>query len=162
MEWVYGVLRSQGFAIGERKYNRELDFASEWLIKEGTPVFKGFSIFSSSNRGKYQGNLILPQSKLYEMIKMRSLWKDEILEMQKEFLSSIISKGYSGPIGIDMLATPDGEINPCVEINLRHTMGHVAIEMSNVIEDLSRPELSDLYKKYCTDDFMNLKSFILN
>ena len=35
-------------------------------------------------------------------------------------------RGYVGPVGIDMLADKDGRVNPCVEINLRHTMGMTA------------------------------------
>lgn len=162
LEWIFGVIRSQGFAIGEKKYIRKLDFASEWFVEDGIPVFIGFSIFSSSNRGKYQGNLILPQKKLNERIIKECRWTDGILKLQKEFISSMISNEYSGPVGIDMLATPDGEINPCVEINLRHTMGHVAIEISNVIKDLSCPILSSLYRKYCPENFMDLKKILLD
>ena len=34
---------------------------------------------------------------------------------------------YVGPIGVDMLVGADGRINPCVELNWRMTMGHVAL-----------------------------------
>ena len=50
--------------------------------------------------------------------------------------SQVIGRHYIGPFGVDMmiLSKPDNQgflIHPCVEINLRRTMGHVAIEMAN-------------------------------
>jgi hypothetical protein len=42
---------------------------------------------------------------------------------------------YTGPFGIDMMivARPDRQgllLHPCVEINVRRTMGHVALSLS--------------------------------
>lgn len=54
-------------------------------------------------------------------------WSGRIIDAQKTILQSMIAPRYSGPVGIDMLATADGHINPCVEINLRMTMGMVAL-----------------------------------
>ena len=43
--------------------------------------------------------------------------------MQSEILSRIVGHDYEGPAGIDMLVTSKGEVNLCVEINFRMTMG---------------------------------------
>ena len=42
---------------------------------------------------------------------------------------------YDGPFGVDMMvvAKSDGDcflLNPCVEVNLRRTMGHVALSLT--------------------------------
>ena len=45
-------------------------------------------------------------------------------------LPMVLEDGYEGPLGVDMMVCGDEEaaywINPCVEINLRYTMGFVA------------------------------------
>ena len=46
-----------------------------------------------------------------------------MIELQRDAIAEVVAPGYSGPLGIDMLATGDGRINPCVEMNLRMTMG---------------------------------------
>ena len=45
-------------------------------------------------------------------------------------------KGYEGPVGVDMMVLHDRMIHPCVEINLRRTMGHVALNISPRIDDI--------------------------
>jgi hypothetical protein len=42
---------------------------------------------------------------------------------------------YVGPFGVDMMALPDGKVHPCVELNLRKTMGHVALNISKKIAE---------------------------
>ena len=43
-------------------------------------------------------------------------------------------RGYNGPVGIDMMIVRDDsnepQIHPCVEINLRQTMGMAAVTLS--------------------------------
>ena len=50
-------------------------------------------------------------------------------------LDSIIAPHYDGPLGIDMMfyKNENGEIalNPCVEVNLRMTMGMVTAAMGS-------------------------------
>ena len=45
-----------------------------------------------------------------------------------QLLSRWLRARYVGPLGVDLLITPTG-IHPCVEINLRRTMGHVAVTL---------------------------------
>ena len=42
-------------------------------------------------------------------------------------IQNVLTDGYEGPLGIDMLVTSQGIIHPCVEINLRNTMGSILI-----------------------------------
>ncbi|MDE6718225.1 MAG: hypothetical protein K2J70_08560 [Muribaculaceae bacterium] len=126
MEWVAGTIRSQGSVMVESLFDRTLDFASEWISDNNGVHFCGLSLFKCSERGKYQGNYLLSQTEIESVIARACDWNQEIIEKQKEFLTHHIAPYYKGYVGIDMLA--EGKtINPCVEINLRHTMGHVAI-----------------------------------
>ncbi len=127
--WVKGIIATQGSVMAETAYDRELDFATEWRCRSGEVSFIGYSVFKTSRRGKYHGNIEAPQSDLLQMIENAAPgWNDNRLHSIKEAIEALIAPCYDGPLGIDMLATREGNVNPCVEINLRRTMGLVAIE----------------------------------
>ena len=57
-------------------------------------------------------------------------------------LSPVFNGSYAGPFGIDMMIvnntyhpSPTAFLHPCVEINLRRTMGHVALALSPTDDD---------------------------
>ena len=50
---------------------------------------------------------------------------------------SILEGKYVGPFGVDMMIAEE-KLHPCVEINLRRTMGHVALALSPADDDLVR------------------------
>ena len=127
-EWMAGCIKRQGSFMGEIGRQRSGDFASEWTCRGGHADFLGLSVFKTSGRGRYLGNINAPQSTLDKMIAdMTPLWSQAVIEAQKNAIESIIAPYYDGPLGIDMFATTDGNLNPCVEINLRHTMGHATL-----------------------------------
>lgn len=122
--WVRGIIERQGSVLMEKAYVRKLDFASEWICADGEVKFLGWSVFSASRRGKYHGQMQGSQQELRDIIaKNAQSAPERMIEAQREVLTRIISPYYNGPAGIDMLITESGAVNPCVEINLRHTMG---------------------------------------
>lgn len=128
LEWAHGVIRRQGSVMAEPKWNRNIDFASEWYIENGEPEFIGYSVFQTSDRGKYHGNIKGSQEDMKGLILQKTSFNSKIIEAQKRTLQELIAPYYSGPLGIDMLADDCGNINHCVEINLRLTMGFIEIE----------------------------------
>jgi hypothetical protein len=60
---------------------------------------------------------------------------DQVVEEVLKAIDTLIAPHYSGPLGIDMMLYRDdkGEIaiNPCVEVNLRMTMGMVTAAMGS-------------------------------
>lgn len=135
-EWVSGCIRKQGSVLAEPRVERRLDFASLWHItSDGNPVFEGFSVSRSDGRGKYHGNLVGQQSGLESYIaQFTSTLPWDFVEAQKEFLSLHIAPFYAGKLGFDMMADYKGTVYPCVELNLRRTMGHVALDFSKLSE----------------------------
>lgn len=128
-EWLIGCLRRQGSVLAERGVDRNLDFASLWSISEqGQVRFEGMSVSECDGRGKYKGNLSASQDLIsrYILSKAPSFTSD-IIEAQRDFIAAEIAPFYHGKLGIDMMADTDGVVYPCVEINLRITMGHVAL-----------------------------------
>ncbi len=135
---IRGVIRNQGSIMAEYAFSRILDFGSEWDYLEGKADFKGFSPLFVSEKGKYIYNLIVTNDEFLNDVLPRylsgSYEKDfdlhGIIERQKEALQETIDNEYEGPIGIDMFITSDYDINPCVEINFRRTMGRVALDIA--------------------------------
>lgn len=133
-EWVTGALRRQKSILAERGIDRALDFASLWSLSDSKAEFIGMSISKSDGRGKYGGNLYGSQEKIIEYIRSKApSFSMDIISLQATFLNEYIAPKYSGKLGIDMIAGKDGAIYPCIEINLRKTMGHVAMEYQKFI-----------------------------
>ncbi|MDE5886292.1 MAG: hypothetical protein K2H46_01760 [Muribaculaceae bacterium] len=130
-QWIAGCIRRQGSVMGEISHNKTGDFATEWWIEKGKPHFLGLSMFKATPDGKYSGNIELRSKDIREKIKnLTSQWNDAIIEAQGLILEKLIAGNYSGPAGIDMLTTDEGNLVPCVEINLRFTMGMVTLSKS--------------------------------
>ena len=132
LEWAAGSLRRQQSVMVEEAYDRAADFASEWYCENGKASFAGLSFFHTANDGRYMLNEEESQEMIFEKIKKYApRFNTDIINAQKIVLEEFIAPEYNGPAGIDMLADKNGEINPCVEINLRYTMGHVALARFN-------------------------------
>lgn len=128
--WVRGIIERQGSVMMEKAYEKKLDFASEWRCSDGNVEFLGWSVFETSRRGKYHGQVEGNQTELRQIIDgSTDISPESIIEAQQGALESLIAPDYDGPLGIDMLTTTDGAVNPCVEINLRHTMGMLNLKI---------------------------------
>lgn len=120
--WIRNVIGKQGGVEVERRIDKVSDFAMEYYIdSKGCIWYAGLSLFDSSSSGAYTGNILNG--------KICDVDLNSIREMHIDFLSRRIAPHYSGPVGIDMMKTRDGKVNPCVEINLRRTMGHAALAL---------------------------------
>ena len=67
--------------------------------------------------------------------------------IKQKITAKICLDGYVGPFGIDMMIVKNSQLSdgnsqlllhPCVEINLRRTMGHVALSLTPTDDDLRR------------------------
>lgn len=127
-QWLKGGIRRQGAVMGEEAMQNAADFATEWECSDGEVRFLGLSLFETSPDGKYLGNVAASQKEIEQRIaKLATTWDAKIVDAQRKAIEQIIGPHYSGPVGIDMLAATDGSINPCIEINLRQTMGMAAL-----------------------------------
>lgn len=126
--WIKNILNEQGSVTVEPMYNKLIDFAMEFYACEGATEYHGLNIFETRN-GAYIRNVggaeeenmaILAE---YVPEKMIIDLKERLLSVTKK----IFHNRYTGPFGIDMMIvlTSEGKkkIHPCVEMNLRRTMG---------------------------------------
>lgn len=121
------MVRRQGSVTVEPLYDRMRDFAMLFRLDRGEAIFEGLSLFVTDPSGHYGGNVIAPQHRLHEML---GLDLDALKLKLGAALTSVL-EGYDGWAGIDMLTyrTKNGTtaVAPCIEINLRMTMGIAAL-----------------------------------
>ena len=132
--WVRNVIKTQGSVMVEPYYNKVKDFGMEFEAdNEGRIHYLGLSLFHTVN-GAYEGNVLATESVKTEMISRYV--SDGLLDNVKQnIVSRIRPDGYVGPFGVDMMVTKEG-LHPCVEVNLRRTMGHVALAISPTDDDI--------------------------
>ena len=136
VRWIRNVIARQGCVEIEPYYHKVKDFGMEFESDgEGCVRYLGLSLFHTQN-GAYTGNILATEEEKREMIS-RYLSTDLLDRVQQRIckgLSERFKGKYCGPFGIDMMivASETGGflLHPCVEINLRRTMGHVALELA--------------------------------
>lgn len=129
-----GAINHQGSVMLEPYFDVITDFAMLYKAHSNSITFEGFSLFNTNKRA-YTGNILLSDS---EIKKELSFLIDETIidntsKSMCAFLNEKIAGHYQGFIGVDMFVYRDNnnafKLNPCVEINLRTTMGIVAHEL---------------------------------
>lgn len=101
---------------------------------DGGIEYVGVHLFTTS-QGRYGASLVAPREVVREQ-----LFRQPTTPTHEEYVSHLLERlpdydfhGYAGPFGIDTVVWRDGDhlrLAPSVEINLRRTMGHIALELS--------------------------------
>lgn len=121
------MVRRQGSVTVEPLYDRIRDFAMLFRLDRGEATFEGLSLFVTDSSGHYGGNIIAPQHRLHEMLGV------DLDALKRKLGAALVTalEGYDGWAGVDMLTyrTMHGTtaVAPCIEINLRMTMGIAAL-----------------------------------
>ena len=124
------------------------------IDEQGGVHYLGLSLFHTRN-GAYTGNLIATEEEKIDILS-RYIPVDLIANAKEKIMVSfgpMCQKRYRGPFGVDMMivACPDGDgflLHPCVEINLRRTMGHVALAIPPFADGYARVMQIALTDKY--------------
>ena len=134
LNWISNILKTQGSIMAEPYYNKVKDFGMEFMADENGDIhYLGLSLFHTVN-GAYEGNVLATESVKQEMIS-RYVPACMLDSVKHKIINHLRLDGYVGPFGIDMMVTKEG-FHPCVEINLRRTMGHVALAISPTDDDI--------------------------
>ena len=135
--WVRHVIEKQGSVMVEPYYNKVKDFGMEFVSDgKGLVSYVGLSLFQTSN-GAYTGNILASEDEKEHMIS-RYISVDLLKAIRQKIctlMGVLLKDRYAGAFGIDMMVVrrDDGDgflLHPCVEINLRRTMGHVATSLT--------------------------------
>lgn len=132
MEHFYkGVIRRQGGVVCEDFLDGRVEFAMEFFTDGTTVSFAGYSLFKSF-KGSYSGNILATDNEIEQFLSQYVPLEELtcIKEILPEVMQSLLNgSGYIGYFGIDMMIYEDSSvmyINPCMELNLRMSMGMVA------------------------------------
>lgn len=148
------VIEKQGSILGEQVYNKVVDFALEFCADEGKVSFAGYSLFETDGKGVYRANVLAADDVIFQYI-TKFIEPDVLLSVQDSLLSyfqETVGSYYNGYFGVDMLIFRKDDsffLHPCVEINLRMTMGMVARLFCNNFMDSSM--VGHFYVDYCAE-----------
>ncbi len=135
--WLANTIRLQGGVMAEPYYQKVKDFGMEFVAEANGKVrYCGLSLFETSNQA-YTGNILASEDEKRRMLShyIPACLLEALIERLCTVLSAELNKCYKGPLGVDMMvvARNDGKgflVHPCVEVNLRRTMGHVALSLT--------------------------------
>ena len=149
--WFHNLVERQGSVMVEPYYAKEKDFGMEFSADgQGHIHYEGLSLFHTVN-GAYVGNVLATERAKREMLS-RYIPDDFVVCIREKIMSCLDLGDYAGPFGIDMMIVKSADgfmLHPCVEINLRRTMGHVALSLTPDDDEMVRVmriELNDYYK----------------
>ena len=161
--WINNVIKAQGSVMVEPYYNKVKDFGMEFEVdQDGKVHYLGLSLFHTKN-GAYIGNLLATEQAKREQLS-RYVSMELLDDIKQRIIDNVQLPDYVGPFGIDMMIvnghrspltahrsplTANLLLHPCVELNLRRTMGHVALNITPSDDDhrkVMRIELTDHYK----------------
>lgn len=135
--WIEGALKKQGTVSIECALKKHMDFAMEFYSDgKGTIRYEGLSVFGAGSKGAYSGSVLGSQEYLNSYFTENFIEEQfyQIKEAVSTALQSIFGDVYTGYLGVDMLTYRKSDnslhIHPCIEINMRYTMGLVAMRIS--------------------------------
>lgn len=152
LRWAANVIKQQGAVTVESYYNKVCDFGMEFEVMDGKVIYRGLSLFQTI-KGAYTGNILATEEEKEELLCSQASskidnkgcacgridffnMKDTLRKVREKIISTmqpVLHDFYSGAFGVDMMIYVDTQgclqVNPCVELNLRRTMGHVALDM---------------------------------
>lgn len=152
--WVGNIIYRQGGVTVEPYYNKVMDFGMEFEMVDGNVLYRGLSLFDTI-KNAYSGNILCSEDKKEEMM-AQYVSPERLLQIRQHIIDVMepaLKGNYSGPFGVDMMIyakdidalnqvistdmPSDFGVNECIEVNLRRTMGHVAIDLVNYLQQTS-------------------------
>lgn len=144
------ALRRAGSFSVEPVLDVRQDWAAEFYSDgKGELYFVGWSRFDTNKRGAYQGNRLATQTdliaELTQAVGVRA--HEEAIASVKNYLRERFASLYTGYIGVDMAVYAQGGrllLHPCIEINVRYTMGVAAILLYELWVECGRKGLFEV------------------
>ncbi|MBR5638122.1 MAG: hypothetical protein IKW83_00020 [Muribaculaceae bacterium] len=142
-QWCRGALKRQGSLLCEQALDKKMDLAVEFYCEKGKTSVRGYSLFETDSHSQYDHGVVTAKNELKSRITASYPEFDEVVAALNQVLDEMVAPHYEGWLGIDMLlyntqctnfetngVRPQSShfsigINPCVELNLRPTMGAI-------------------------------------
>lgn len=141
-QWADGVLRRQGSVLAERALDRVADLAVELHSDSGQLTVAGYSLFQNDDHDQYRYGIVEPRQRLRDRIASLYPTLDSDVDSLIDALAPMLGD-YTGFLGVDMALYRDDNgnirLNPCIEINLRMTMGLVTAILGDKLPENIMP-----------------------
>ena len=164
--WAQNIIDRQGGIMIEPLYDKVIDFGLEFDTDvKGRICYQGLSLFKTIN-GAYTGSVIATEAEKQKLLSRYVEWKEmeELITLITKLLQENVQEVYQGPLGLDMMMVSIGGklcVHPCVEMNLRRTMGHVALAL-NAKDDEPQRLLQITYTDKYRLRVMNTNENVIN
>ena len=162
--WINNMLKNQSLIV-EAELERVLDFSVQCEMTDNLKLI-AYTRLKTDQRGQYMGSICgrfahgLDEQTVQFIYKgQRKAWLMDYYESQVLPLleMKLLKIKYRGPLGIDaFIYRQDGrlKLKAVVEINLRYTMGRVAVELGKQMNSKRIGILEILNKKQFNGDSM--------
>jgi hypothetical protein len=152
---ISGMLKRQLQVSLEKALDKQLDFSMHFEISpEGETRFIGYSVFQTNAKGAYEKSFLACREELEKKI-TAYIPPDLLIRVKAQLIrliGAIYSPCYVGNIGVDMLVYLSGNqyrLHPCVEINMRKSMGFSAIRLFE--RYISPGSTGEFFVSYCSN-----------
>ena len=140
LNWCIGIIKRQGAIMAEPLLNKVADLAFEFEINEEKISFLGIHWFQTNEKGAYDCSFINEIDRFIapEVLNFVARYQKNLEEVLSLVLWQKLKGQYVGKLGVDMLVFRDDnmlKLHPCIEINLRNTMGMVAATLAEKSPD---------------------------
>lgn len=133
--------------IVEDALPKVIDMSALFYADDAKITHLAWSLFQTTPDGRYIGSIVAPQTDIKKRLHDAAIFygnhKADFTRLSDELMEILhrhIPPMYKGWIGVDMLAYHSLgkesrlQLAPCIEINMRMTMGAVAILLANKLQ----------------------------
>ncbi|MBT8044330.1 MAG: ferritin-like domain-containing protein, partial [Verrucomicrobiae bacterium] len=160
--WLEKTIHSHGGVVVEPWLDRVLDFSAQYEIRGGQTIdFIGMTEIVNDAQGRFLGTRVYPKwgtgldpkvaEFLFREAKINEWYRSKIPSAVVELLHD-----YIGPVGVDAMVyrRSDGTLalRHIIELNVRMTMGRVALELHKKTAPAKPGQLQVLRKKQLSKD----------
>ncbi|MGB6220818.1 ferritin-like domain-containing protein [Haloferula sp.] len=136
--WLSRILATHGSVVIEPYRHRVADFSALYEMDADHVKLMGMTVMENDSHGRFLGSRVAPKwgSILDEEVATFLFREADVMRWYQEKIPGALRAllpGYVGPLGVDAMVyrNADGSLgwSPVVELNVRMTMGRVALEM---------------------------------
>lgn len=141
--WVISKLKQQGFLFAEPFLNKVTDLSFHFFIEKDSVTYLGYNFFETDSAGQFRGCYTdFPNPLPAEATFLNDVINQGAQILKDSLIKLNIAGIYQGPAGIDALLFKNSKqqirLHPCIEINLRHSMGLLNIHLRKHIHPLKK------------------------
>ncbi|OHX65321.1 hypothetical protein [Flammeovirga pacifica] len=139
--WIESGISVHNSILVEPWLDKLMDFSLLYDFNEKGIEFLGVTVFDASSTGQYGGSLLGDYKKIMpeEISDVISVLANDLMQA---FKRTNEYNYHKGKLGVDamIIRSDDGtlKVHPCVEVNARHTMGHITLGLRKAVHDPNR------------------------